>query len=111
MSPTARLCYGGMESDRTRHGRRTVDNDRLDERVAHLEGQVYRLLTALCCALSVILVFIFYDRRPFFLDQDLSTVFIRMAGTVGASFLVGWPIVRWVVGKKSGEAGRQATFD
>ncbi|QOZ46516.1 hypothetical protein XH89_25885 [Bradyrhizobium sp. CCBAU 53340] len=83
------------------HGGRTVDNGKLDKRLSYLEGQVSRLLTALCCALSVILVFIFYDRRPFFLDQDYGTLFIRMAGVVASAFLVGWPIVRWIVGKKS----------
>ncbi|WLA79964.1 hypothetical protein [Bradyrhizobium elkanii] len=78
-----------------------MDNDKLDERLSYLEGQVSRLLTALCCALSAILVFIFYDRRPFHFDQDFGTAFARMAGVVALAFLVGWPIVRWVVGKKS----------
>ena len=79
-----------------------MDNDKLAERVTHLEGQVSRLLTALCCAMSVILVFIFYDRRPFFFDQDPGEVLARMVGIVASAFVVGWPIVRWVVGKKSG---------
>ena len=78
----------------------TVDNDKLNERLTHLEEQVYRLLVALCCALSVILVFIFYDRRPYFFDEDLGAVFLKMIATVASSFVVGWPIVRWVVGKK-----------
>ncbi|WP_456732086.1 hypothetical protein [Bradyrhizobium sp. USDA 3364] len=78
-----------------------MDNDKLDERLSYLEGQVSRLLTALCCALSVILVFIFYDRRTFYFDQDFATTLARMAGVVALAFLVGWPIVRWVVGKKS----------
>lgn len=78
-----------------------MDNDKLEERLSYLEGQVSRLLTALCCALSVILVFIFYDRRTFYFDQDFGTTFARMAGVVVLAFLVGWPIVRWVVGKKS----------
>jgi hypothetical protein len=36
-----------------------MENDRLNERPARLEGQVSRLLTALCGALGMILVFIF----------------------------------------------------
>ncbi|MCC8940720.1 hypothetical protein CI1B_60680 [Bradyrhizobium ivorense] len=76
------------------------DNDNLVERVAHLEGQVSRLLAALCCALSVILVLIFYNRAPFYFDGHYGDLFVRLAGTVGSSFLVGWPIVKWVVGKK-----------
>ena len=78
-----------------------MDNDKLNERLAHLEGQVSRLLIALCCALSVILVLIFYDRRPYFFDEDLGPVFVRIVGTAASAFVVGWPIVRWVVGKKS----------
>ncbi|MCP3459186.1 hypothetical protein [Bradyrhizobium sp. CCGUVB23] len=78
-----------------------MDNDKLNDRLTHLEGQVSRLLVALCCALSVILVFIFYERRPYFFDQDLGDAFVRMIGTIASSFVVGWPIVRWVVGKKS----------
>jgi hypothetical protein len=78
-----------------------VNNDKLNERLTHLEGQVYRLLVALCCALSVILVLIFYDRQPYVFDEDLGPVFIRMIATVSSSFVVGWPIVRWIVGKKS----------
>jgi hypothetical protein len=78
-----------------------VDYDKLDERVAHLEGQVSRLLTALCCALSVILVLIFYDRQPYVFTEDFGAVFLRIVGTVASSFVVGWPIVWWVRGKKS----------
>lgn len=78
-----------------------MDIDKLGERLTHLEGQVYRLLVALCCALSVILVLIFYNRQPYYTDQDIGTLLIRVAGTVGSAFLVGWPIVRWVVGRKS----------
>ena len=78
-----------------------MDNDKLNQRLTYLEGQVYRLLVALCCALSVILVLIFYNRQPFFFDGDLGQAFLRMGATVTSSFVVGWPIVRWVVGKKS----------
>ena len=78
-----------------------MDNDKLNERLTYLEGQVHRLLVALCCALSIILVFIFYDRRPYFFDQDWIDAFIKMIATVASSFVVGWPIVRWVVGKKA----------
>jgi hypothetical protein len=78
-----------------------VDNDKLNERLTYLEGQVHRLLVALCCALSIILVFIFYDRRPYFFDQDWIDALIRMIATIASSFVVGWPIVRWVVGKKA----------
>lgn len=78
-----------------------MDNDRLNERLARLEGQVSRLLTALCGALGIILVFIFHDKRQFLFHEDLLTLFIRIAVTIGLSFMVGWPIVRWVVGKKS----------
>ena len=78
-----------------------VDNDGLNERLTYLEGQVYRLLVALCCALSVILVFIFYDRRPYFYEEGLLPVLLRVVATVASSFVVGWPIVWWVVGKKS----------
>lgn len=78
-----------------------MDIEKLGERLTDLEGQVYRLLVALCCALSVILVLIFYDKQPYYTDQDIGTLLIRVAGTVGSAFLVGWPIVRWVVGKKS----------
>jgi hypothetical protein len=60
------------------------------------------LRTALCCALGVILVFIFYDRRPYFFDQEIGTVFWRMVGTIAPAFVVGWPIVKCVVGKKPG---------
>ena len=80
----------------------TVEYDKLNERLTHLEGQVYRLLVALCCALSVILVLIFYNRQPYFFDEaGLGDAFLRMVATVASSFVVGWPIVRWVVGKKS----------
>lgn len=89
-----------MEDDVAK-GKGTLDIDKLGERLTHLEGQVYRLLVALCCALSVILVLIFYNREPYFIDRDIATSLIRVAGTVGSAFLVGWPIVRWVVGKKS----------
>ena len=75
--------------------------DRLNERVAHLEGLVSRLLTALCAAFGLILVFIFYDKQSGFLTEDLLTRVVRAVITVGVSFLVGWPIVRWVVGKRS----------
>ena len=77
-----------------------VDIDSLGERVTHLEGQVYRLLVALCCALSTVLVLIFYNRHPYFGDEDIGTLALRIAGTVASAFVVGWPIVRWVVGKK-----------
>jgi hypothetical protein len=78
-----------------------VNNENLEARVAHLEGQLYRLLVALCCALSTILVLIFYNRHPYFSDQDLGTLVTRVIGTAASAFVVGWPIVRWVVGKKS----------
>ena len=77
-----------------------MDDDKLSERVAHLEGQLSRLLTALCCALSTILVLIFYNRHPYFIDQDIGTLVWRVVGTIASSFVVGWPIVWWVVGKK-----------
>ncbi|MBR1279265.1 hypothetical protein [Bradyrhizobium sp. AUGA SZCCT0283] len=73
-----------------------MDNDKLNERLTYLEGQVHRLLVALCCALNVIL-----DRRPYFFAQDWIDAFIRMMATVASSFVVGWPIVRWVVAKKA----------
>ncbi|QDW36925.1 hypothetical protein FFI89_007080 [Bradyrhizobium sp. KBS0727] len=80
-----------------------MEYDKLNARLTYLEGQVYRLLVALCCALSVILVFIFYDRQPYFFNQDLdlSTLVGRIVGTAASSFVVGWPIVWWIVGKKS----------
>ena len=78
----------------------TVDYDKLNERLTHLEGQVSRLLIALCCALGIITVFIFYDRQPYFFDEGLSPVLLRMFVTVAASFMAGWPIMRWVVGKR-----------
>jgi hypothetical protein len=77
-----------------------VEYDKLNERLTHLEEQVYRLLVALCCALSVILVLIFYNRHPYFLDDGLA-VLLRVGATVASSFVVGWPIAWWVVGKKS----------
>ena len=82
-------------------GDEVVDKDELNERLTHLEGQVYRLLVALCCALSVILVFIFYDRRPYFYEEGLVPVLLRVVATVASSFVVGWPIVWWVVGRTS----------
>jgi hypothetical protein len=73
--------------------------EKLSERVARLEALVSRLLTALCAAFGLILVFIFYDKQSFVLHEDLTTQLVRAVITVGLSFLVGWPIVRWVVGK------------
>ncbi|MGY4602845.1 hypothetical protein ACVW16_001257 [Bradyrhizobium sp. USDA 4474] len=78
-----------------------MDHDKLNDRLTSLEGQVSRLLVALCCALGVILVLIFYQRAPFSFDQDVGDAFVRMIGAVASSVVVGWPIVRWVVGKKS----------
>jgi hypothetical protein len=77
-----------------------VDIDSLGERVAHLEGQVSRLLVALCCAFSTILVLIFYNRQPFLMDENIGTLALKIAGTVASAFVVAWPIVRWVVGKR-----------
>ena len=78
-----------------------MDNDKLNERLTHLEGQVYRLLVALCCALSVILVIIFNDRQPYLSYESLGDAVLRMIAIISSSVVVGWPIVRWVVGKKS----------
>ena len=78
-----------------------MEYDKLNERLTYLEQRVYRLLVALCCALSVILVLIFYARQPYFLDEGLGHVLQRIVATVASSFVVAWPIVWWVVGKKS----------
>jgi hypothetical protein len=78
-----------------------VENDKLKERLTQLEGQVYRLLVALCCALSVMLVIIFYNRQPYVLNEGVGDAFLRMVAIITSSFVVGWPIVRWVVGKKT----------